>query len=110
MPINAAIVLAVWSHPGRIHDEAGFAKIGGVCPLEISSGNSKDHRLNRTGDRQLNSALNSIANTRMRHDETTKAYVKKRKQQGQTKAFPNPTLPQALHRPPNLPTPQHDHP
>lgn len=84
-PINAAIVLAVWSHPGRIHDEAGFAKIGGVCPLEISSGNSKDHRLNRTGDRQLNSALNSIANTRMRHDETTKAYVKKRKQQGQTK-------------------------
>lgn len=84
-PINAAIVLTVWSHPGRIHDEAGFAKIGGVCPLEISSGNSKDHRLNRTGDRQLNSALNSIANTRMRHDETTKAYVKKRKQQGQTK-------------------------
>ena len=64
---------------------ANQTKIGGVCPLEISSGNSKDHRLNRTGDRQLNSALNSIANTRMRHDETTKAYVKKRKQQGQTK-------------------------
>ncbi|MEZ5202222.1 MAG: transposase [Micropruina glycogenica] len=83
-PINAAIVLTVWSHPGRIHDEAGFAKIGGVCPWR-SPRALKDHRLNRTGDRQLNSALNSIANTRMRHDETTQAYVKKRKQQGQTK-------------------------
>ncbi|MEZ5201201.1 MAG: transposase [Micropruina glycogenica] len=59
--------------------------IGGVCPLEVSSGNSKDHRLNRTGDRQLNAALESIANTRMRHDETTRDYVKRRKEQGQTK-------------------------
>ncbi|MFT3969188.1 MAG: IS110 family transposase [Micropruina sp.] len=84
-PINAATVLTVWSHPGRIHTEAGFAKIGGVCPLEISSGNTKNHRLNRTGDRQLNSALESIANSRMRHHETTRDYVKRRTKQGQTK-------------------------
>lgn len=84
-PVNAATVLTVWSHPGRIHTEAGFAKIGGVCPLEISSGNTKDHRLNRTGDRHLNSALESIANTRMKHDQTTRDYVKRRTEQGQTK-------------------------
>src|SRR5690606_18918194 len=29
-PVNAATVLAVWSHPGRIHHEAALAKLAGV--------------------------------------------------------------------------------
>lgn len=77
-PINAAIVLTAWSHPGRVRDEAGFAKLGGVCPLEVSSGRRHEHRLNRTGDRQLNRALHSIAKTRMQHDPTTREYVARR--------------------------------
>lgn len=77
-PVNAAIVLAAWSHPGRVRNEAGFAKLGGVCPLEVSSGRRHEHRLNRTGDRQLNRALHSIAKTRMEHDPTTRDYVARR--------------------------------
>jgi len=84
-PVNAAIVLTAWSHPGRIHSEAAFAKLGGVCPLEISSGNRHEHRLNRTGDRQLNKALYSIANERMKRDPATRAYVERRQRENLTK-------------------------
>lgn len=83
-PVNAAIILSVWSHPGRIHSEAALAKIGGVSPIRIESGESREHRLNRGGDRQLNRALHSIANTRMRMDPETKAYVERRTEQGKT--------------------------
>lgn len=81
-PISAAVVLAAWSHPGRVRDEAAFAKLGGVSPLEVASGNSHEHRLNRTGDRQLNSALHTIANARIRHDSRTRAYLARRTADG----------------------------
>jgi hypothetical protein len=84
-PVNAAIVLAVWSHPGRIHHEAALAKLGGVSPLKIESGQSTEHRLNRGGDRQLNRALHSIAKTRMERDPRTQTYVERRTQQGLSK-------------------------
>lgn len=84
-PVNAAIVLAAWSHPGRVRNEAGFAKLGGVCPLEVSSGRREEHRLNRSGDRQLNRALHSIAKTRMQHDPTTRDYVTRRSAEGLSK-------------------------
>lgn len=48
--IPAAIVLTVWSHPGRIRGEAAFAQIAGTCPIPASSGNTVRHRLNRGGD------------------------------------------------------------
>jgi transposase len=35
--ISAAVVLTAWSHPGRVRDEAAFAKLGGVSPLEVAS-------------------------------------------------------------------------
>jgi transposase len=84
-PVSGAIVLTAWSHPGRVHDEAAFAKLGGVSPLEVASGNSHEHRLNRTGDRQLNSALHTIANSRMRHDGRTSDYLARRTEQGLSK-------------------------
>ena len=53
-PITAAQVLIAWSHPGRCRNEAAFARLAGVAPLEASSGQHTRHRLNRRGDRQLN--------------------------------------------------------
>jgi transposase len=81
-PFNAAIILSVWSHHGRIRDEAALARIGGVAPIEVSSGNRNEHRLSRGGDRQLNRAFHSIAKTRMRYDPDTIAYIERRAQQG----------------------------
>ena len=37
-PITAAQVFIAWSHPGRCRNEAAFARLAGVAPLEASSG------------------------------------------------------------------------
>ena len=84
-PVNAATVLTAWSHPGRVRNEASFAKIAGVCPLEGSSGRRHEHRLNRTGDRQLNRALHSIASNRMKYHPATRDYVARRTAESLTK-------------------------
>ena len=83
-PITAAQVLIAWSHPGRCRNEAAFARLAGVAPLEASSGQHTRHRLNRRGDRQLNQAIHIIAITRMRDCPKTRAYIAKRISQGKT--------------------------
>jgi transposase len=78
-PVSAAQILITYSHPGRFRSEAAFASIAGTAPLEASSGKIIRHRLNRTGDRQLNAALHRVINTRRahRHPETL-AYIQRR--------------------------------
>lgn len=83
-PVVAGQVLASWSHRGRVRSEAAFAKLGGVGPIEASSGMVVRHRLNRSGDRQLNRALHTIVLVRMRLDPVTKAYVQRRLAEGKS--------------------------
>jgi transposase len=83
-PVSAAVIIAAWSHPGRVRSEAAFAKLAGVCPIPASSGNTTRHRLNRGGDRRLNWALHQIITTRLSHDPRTKAYVARREAEGKT--------------------------
>jgi hypothetical protein len=83
-PSSAAQLLITWSHSGRVRSEAAFASLGGACPLEASSGQQKRHRLNPGGDRQLNRAFHTVANSRMRHEERTRAYVERRRREGKT--------------------------
>lgn len=78
-PINTAVCLAAWSHHGRIRDEAAFAALAGTNPIPASSGNTTRHRLNRYGDRRLNSALHMAVITRSTHHPETQAYVERRK-------------------------------
>ena len=86
-PIVAAIVLCAWSHPGRIHSEAAFAKLAGTSPIEATSGQTDTrHRLNRYGDRRLNCALHTIVITRQRHHQPTKTYTARRTTEGKTPA------------------------
>jgi len=84
-PIVAATVLCAWSHPGRIRSDAAFAMLGGAAPIPANSGQVTTHyRLNRYGDRQLNRAFHTIALSRMRWDEDTRAYVNRRTAEGKT--------------------------
>lgn len=83
-PIVAAMILTAWSHRGRVRSEAAFAALAGVAPLPASSGKTIRHRLSRTGDRQLNMALDIIARARMVHDVDTRAYVRRRTAEGCT--------------------------
>ncbi len=83
-PVTAAICFTAWSHSGRVHSEAAFAALAGVNPIPASSGNTTRHRLNRGGDRRLNSALYIVALTRMAHDPRTQEYVERRRAEGLT--------------------------
>src|SRR6185437_12315349 len=56
----------------------------GASPVDASSGKQRRHRLNRGGDRQANSALWTIAMTRLAHDPRTKAYAARRTAEGKT--------------------------
>lgn len=83
-PIVAAVVLCAWSHPGRCRSDAAFAMLGGVAPIPASSGQTTRHRLNRSGDRQLNRALHTIVLSRLRYDPDTRAYAERRRTEGKT--------------------------
>lgn len=83
-PVVAAQLIVSWSHRGRVCSEAAFAKLAGVAPIEASSGTVTRHRLNRSGDRQLNRALHTIVLVRMRQDVSTKHYVARRLAEGKS--------------------------
>lgn len=84
-PVTAAILVTVYSHHGRISSEAAFAALGGISPLPASSGNTTRHRLSRSGDRQLNRAIEVITRTRISCDPTTQDYVARRQAEGLSK-------------------------
>ncbi len=83
--VTAAVFYIAWSHPGRCRSEAAFARLGGVAPIPVTSGQSQDrHRLNRNGDRQLNSALYVVALARTNYHQPTRDYRDKRRVEGKT--------------------------
>jgi transposase len=83
-PVVAAQLLVSWSHPGRVRNEAAFASLAGVSPLEASSGQRVRHRLNRSGDRDLNRALHTVAVTRIRCHPETRDYHATRTARGKS--------------------------
>lgn len=84
--VTAAAFYLAWSHPGRCHSEAAYARLGGTAPIEVTSGQNQDrHRLCRGGDRQLNRALYLVAVTRQRCCPTTQNYIARRTSEGKTK-------------------------
>jgi transposase len=83
-PVIAATTLVVWSHPGRIRNEAAFAMLSGVAPIPASSGLTTRYRLNRRGDRRLNSAFHIVSIQRQRHDPRTRIYFDKRRAEGKS--------------------------
>ncbi|WP_416900846.1 IS110 family transposase [Micromonospora echinospora] len=83
-PVTAAVALIAWSHHGRVRSEAAFAALAGVSPVPASSGRTVRHRLNRGGDRTLNSAIHTIAKSRQRCHQPTKDYIARRTAEGRT--------------------------
>jgi transposase len=83
-PISAAQVLVSWSYAGRLRSEAAFAALAGANPIPASSRQVTRHRLNRSGDRQLNRALHTIVVARLRDDPETRAYATRRRAEGKS--------------------------
>ena len=82
----AALLLAAGDNPARLRSDASFSILCGSSPLPASSGQTKRHRLNRGGDRQANAALYRIVMTRLRWHDQTKAYMRRRLNEGKSKA------------------------
>ena len=81
----STLLVAAGDNPERLRGEAAFAHLCGASPIDASSGKQERHRLNRSGDRQANSALWHIVITRMVYDPRTTEYIERRTNEGLTK-------------------------
>ena len=84
-PLTAAKLIAEVAGIERFRSHAKLARIAGVAPIPASSGNRSRFRLDRGGNRQLNSALHRIAVTQLRCHQPAKDYVARRLAEGKTK-------------------------
>jgi len=83
--LTAAKLLGEIAGIGRFSDERKLAKHTGTAPLEASSGRHQRHRLNRSGNRQLNCALHRIAITQSRMHPPARAYLERKQAEGKSR-------------------------
>jgi transposase len=83
--LTAARIVAEVDHVGRFRSEAKLATYAGVAPLDASSGRQQRHRLNRTGNRQLNCAFHRIAVSQGRCHPPASAYLARKQAEGKSR-------------------------
>lgn len=83
--LTAAKLIAEVAGADRFESDSKLAKLAGVAPLDASSGKQVRHRLNRSGNRQLNLAFHRIAITQARVHAPAKEYLARREAQGKTR-------------------------
>ena len=83
--LTAAKLLAEIGPIDRFQTDAQLARHGGITPLEASSGRVQRHRLDRGGNRQLNSALYRIAITQSRYHPAARAYHERKQAEGKSR-------------------------
>jgi transposase len=79
------LLVAAGDNPERFKNEASFARLCAVAPIQASSGMTQRHRLDRGGDRLANYALWRIVLVRMATDPETRSYVERRTREGKSK-------------------------
>jgi transposase len=82
--LTAAKLVAEVAGVERFRSDAQLAMLAGVAPLDASSGRQHRHRLNRSGNRQLNLALHRIAVNQARLHAPARAYLDRRRAEGKT--------------------------
>jgi transposase len=80
--IGTAHLVGETAGASRFASESAFAMHVGAAPLPVSSGKSERHRLNRTGNRRLNSAIHMIAVTQARMYPPAMAYMERKRSEG----------------------------
>ena len=65
-PVTAVRLIGRTGPATRFRSADAFAVYTGVAPVEVASGDRSRHRLSRSGDRQLNSAIHLVAVTQVR--------------------------------------------
>jgi transposase len=83
-PLTAAKLLGEIAGASRFATDAKLARVAGVAPIPVSSGKTNRHRLDRGGNRQLNTAIHRIALTRARCHPETQDYIARKRAEGKT--------------------------
>jgi len=83
--LTAAKLVGESAGADRFRGDAQLAMHAGAAPLPASSGNSNRHRLNRSGNRQLNCALHRIAVTQGQHHPPARAYLARKQAEGKSR-------------------------
>jgi transposase len=84
-PLVAAKILGETHDVRRFRSRAAFASYAGTAPIPASSGVVVRHRLNPSGNRQLNRALYSVALTQARCDARAREYLAKKQAEGKSR-------------------------
>jgi transposase len=83
--LSAAKIVGETADVGRFRSRDAYARHNGTAPIPVWSGNSRRHRLNRGGNRQLNAALHRIAVTQLRGAGPARELIERRMAVGATK-------------------------
>jgi transposase len=83
-PLTAGKLIGEIAGAQRFSTDAKLARAGGIAPIPVSSGNTNRHRLDRGGNRQINTAVHRVAITRLRCHPETKAYIARKRAEGKT--------------------------
>lgn len=70
---------------GKIPNEKQLANYSGIAPVEISSGKTTRFKVNKKGNRRLNSILWSLSIAQVRYNPEAKKYYEKKISEGKTK-------------------------
>ena len=84
-PVSAAKLIGEVANVHRIRNDAAFARLAGVAPIPASSGRTDRHRLDRHGNRQLNSVLHRIAVVQGQRHPPARDYLARRQAEGKTR-------------------------
>lgn len=80
--LTAAMLAGYLGSADRFGTDAQVASYAGIAPLETSSAGAVRHRLNRTGNRQLNMVIHRIALTQARCSVEARTYLARRQAEG----------------------------
>ena len=83
-PIMAAYLIGYSGDVRRFPTAGHYARYNATAPIEASSGPNVRHRLNPSGNRQLNHAIHIAAVTQIRHDTPGRAYYLRKQAEGKT--------------------------
>lgn len=84
-PLTAAKLIAETAGAKRLASDAKFARLAGVAPIPASSGKRVRHRLDRSGNRQLNCALHRIAVTQGRVHAPAREFLARKQAEGKSR-------------------------
>ena len=83
--LTAAKIVGETAGVSRFRSRAAYAANNGTAPIPVWSGNTERHRLNRSGNRQLNAAMYRIVVTQMQRPGPARDYLERLMARGKTK-------------------------